>query len=120
MVSYGNATWIERVIIVRMIQISELMLSSRDADKALARMGDGRAFPTDNGEISDSMARTIAGWYQSPGSVGSMLAALASGCRVEFDALYEDIAATGRAHNWPVELEYMATWALNHFTREDN
>ena len=75
---------------------------------------------TDNGEISDAVAKTIASWYQSSGTIGSVLAGLASGAAVDRDALAEDVAATGRQSmhthggHWADELNYLATWVLNH------
>ena len=92
------------------------ILSTAAASPHMNVMRLGKEFETPNGEMPDSMARTVASWYQSSGSVGSVLAAFASGRDVDRDALFEDIAATARAQNpmWPAELEYLATWLLNH------
>ena len=92
------------------------ILTNAEATEYMATMRLGNEFETPNGEMPDSMARTVASWYQSSGSVGSVLASLASGSDVARDALAEDIAATARTQNpmWPVELEYLATWLLNH------
>lgn len=46
--------------------------------------------------ITDGTARTIASWWQSPGTVGRHLATLASGRHVAVDDLLDDIAATRR------------------------
>ena len=76
-----------------------------------------------NGELTADMARTVARWYQSPGPVGHVLAALASGRTVSRDALLDDISATGRECDWgrirpgkgaPGWLDLLATWAA-HF-----
>lgn len=77
-------------------------------------------------EISDSTARTIASWWQSSGTVGSILASVACGCTVSVDALLDDIYYTtgawrditpssedGRA------LGCLATWTMNHPTRRE-
>lgn len=45
-------------------------------------------------EISPAVAVTIASWWQSSGTVGSTLAAFATGCMVDRDALLDDIHAT--------------------------
>lgn len=48
------------------------------------------------GEISDACAVTIAAQWQSPGHIGSTLAALASGAPVTVADVLDDIAATRR------------------------
>jgi len=97
------------------IQITEPPLSAEEVRAEILTVIDGTA-TTENGELSDAVARTIAAWWQSSGTVGSLLASLACGHAVDRDALYEDIAASGRTAMpmWPRELELMATWALNH------
>ena len=45
-------------------------------------------------EITPESAVAIASWWQSPGSVGSALAAFASGCSVDRGELLNDIAFT--------------------------
>jgi len=97
------------------IQITEPMLSDEQVREEILTVIDG-TIATENGELSDAAAKTIAAWWQSPGTIGSQLAALASGCAVDRDALCEDIAASGRTAMpmWPRELELMATWAANH------
>ena len=47
-------------------------------------------------EIDDHVAVALAAWYQSPGSIGHVLAALASGATVTHDDLADDIYATRR------------------------
>lgn len=97
------------------IQIPNEMAPEAQVREELERVERG-TIDTENGEISDEVAKTIASWWQSSGTVGSALASLASGAAVDRDYLYEDIAATGRTAlpMWPRELEMMATWALNH------
>lgn len=73
-------------------------------------------------EVSDARALTIASWWQSPGSVGHVMAALASGLPVEVEALLDDIAATHNSFtSWrPSDLralDMLATWAINHPSR---
>lgn len=76
-------------------------------------------------EIDDAVAVTIASWWQSPGTVGRHLAALASGAEVDHADLLDDIAATRQAENyygsshWPRmssddrdALDMLATWTL--------
>lgn len=66
-------------------------------------------------EISDACARTVAMGWQSSGTVGSVLAALASGCEVDVTALLDDISATVEQqprHEWPKSLELLSTWAI--------
>lgn len=98
-----------------MIRITDPILTSADVAAELIAVERGMSY-TENGEISDMAARTIASWWQSSGAVGSVLASLASGCAVSRDELIEDIAMTGRTASpmWPRELEMLATWALNH------
>lgn len=73
-------------------------------------------------EVSDECARELASWYQSPGSVGHVLAALASGADWDLDAVLDDIAATRRdcprdyygdspRSVW-LQLDVLATWAI--------
>ena len=77
-------------------------------------------------EIPDGAALAIAAWWQDPAGTGSVLASLASGCRVDLTELLDDIHATrtwARANGVsnPEEeraLDMLATWALNHDSRE--
>ena len=66
-------------------------------------------------EIDDDVAVTIASWWQSPGSVGSALAALASGAPVEYEELADDIYRTRPEASTPLDrltLGMLSTWAL--------
>ena len=76
-------------------------------------------------EIDDAVAVTIASWWQSPGTIGRHLAALASGAQVDSDALQDDITATRRAEHyygsdgWPrmssgdrMALDALSTWII--------
>lgn len=73
-------------------------------------------------EVDDSVAVALASWYQSPGSVGRILAALASGTVVGFQELMDDIHATRREidrHNeadaptMRRQLDMLATWVID-------
>jgi len=73
-------------------------------------------------EIADEAAVTIAAWWQSPGTVGHVLAALASGVRVDLDDLLDDIRLTRKEATTSTDrndLDCLATWALHHPSRED-
>lgn len=77
---------------------------------------------TERREITDETAVTIAAWYQSPGSVGRHLATLASGLPVDLDDLLRDIHNTRAEVTDNFEracLDCLATWAINHASRED-
>ena len=67
-------------------------------------------------EISDAVAVTVASWHQSPGTVGRVLAALASGATVEHDELADDIYMTrGQIGQGSVnrrDLDQLSTWAI--------
>ena len=91
------------------------MLSYADATAEVAAVIAG-TIETDNGELSDGAAKAIAAAWQSPGTVGNVLASLASGHAVNRWALGDDITATGRQADpmWPTELECLATWAINY------
>jgi hypothetical protein len=68
-------------------------------------------------EISDCVAVTIASWWQSPGTIGRHLAALASGAPVQYGDLADDIHATyngpGLSRQDRQDLDVLSTWALN-------
>ena len=65
-------------------------------------------------DVSEAAARTIASWYQSSGTIGSKLAAFASGAPVSMREVYEDTERTARQlSNWTRELQHLATYALN-------
>lgn len=92
------------------------------------RSEDAYAMVTDRygagkGEITDECAVTIASWWQSPGSIGSDFAALASRGTVAVSALLDDIAATYREATDARDrqaLDMLATWAMNHYTRHES
>jgi hypothetical protein len=67
-------------------------------------------------EISDDVAAAIAAAYQSPGTIGHVLAALASGARVDYDEIAADIARTYRAAPDTADrmaLDMLSTWLLD-------
>ena len=74
-------------------------------------------------EISDDAARAIAAAWQSPGTIGCELAAVATGAwvrsRESIAALLDDIATTRQIGGaWvsaedSVALDMLATWAMN-------
>jgi hypothetical protein len=77
-------------------------------------------------EIRPESAVAIASWWQSSGTVGSVLAGFASGAEVDREELLDDIAATRQAegyHGYPGRqmpkddrdaLDCLATFVLNH------
>jgi hypothetical protein len=77
-------------------------------------------------EISDSVALSIAAGWQSPAGVGRAMARLASTGRVGLEDLADDISASldecrrvyGTDSLEYRELNLLATWALNHPSRE--
>ena len=73
-------------------------------------------------EIDDHVAVGLAAWYQSPGGIGRVLAALASGATVTHDDLADDIHATRQEvirHGEPDrdgmlrQLDLLSTWAVD-------
>lgn len=77
-----------------------------------------RVYNGQGGEISDESARALAMAWQSPGTVGHVLASLASGVPTSGPALMDDISNTF-AHDKPqgddhLALGCLATWVLNH------
>lgn len=96
------------------IKVTAPIIPSGEAQDDIAHVVAGTTL-SDDGEITDATARTIASWWQSPGSIGGALAALASGATVDRAALLEDINLTGRTASpmWPEELECLATWAMS-------
>lgn len=76
-------------------------------------------------EVDDHVALAIAAQWQSPGTVGAVLASLASGHTVGVTELLDDIYHTRReAENArtlstfdDLCLGMLATWALNHPSR---
>lgn len=75
---------------VRASHVSEDQ-ARRDVESVFA--GGGR-------EVEPETAVTIASWWQSPGSIGHVLAAFASGAAVSKSDLLDDIAATRNAHGY--------------------
>lgn len=74
-------------------------------------------------EIQPATAVTIASWWQSSGSIGSVLAEFASGATVDRSALLDDIAATRNTEGYhdgrmsesgKQALDMLATFALNY------
>lgn len=78
-------------------------------------------------EVHPSVAVTIASWWQSSGSVGSVLAAFASGAEVDREGLLNDIHRTRLAEgyyrdgNGPsmsdddmLALDMLATFVINY------
>jgi hypothetical protein len=74
--------------IMRMVEMRAEHLTSVEVAKQMHKAWN------DGDMISDRVAVTIASWWQSPGTVGRHLAALASGVPVIADDLIEDIANT--------------------------
>lgn len=71
------------------IQLALRHLTTAEAEQAWA------AVQTEEGsDLADNLAVTIASWWQSPGTVGRHLAALASGAPVSSDDLIADVEAT--------------------------
>ena len=101
------------------IEITAPMLSMKETLREVLSVVDGTA-KTDNGELSDGAARSIAALYQSSGSIGSVMASLASGCAVNRDELLADISDTARqamgttSLGWPADLELLSMWVLDH------
>lgn len=93
------------------IHITVPVVDKPGAHAALALMKRGGEFPTPNGEMPDEVARMVARqWCQHQ----PVLTALAGGEPVNRDQLSEAVAEVGRKYRWPTELEYLATWVLNH------
>lgn len=88
--------------------------AERDIDAVLAQPWLGTA--NDPHEVTDSTARTIASWWQSPGGIGRTLAALASGLPVDTTELLDDIHATRQESGYGThtDLDCLATWAINY------
>lgn len=77
------------------------------------------------GKINDAAAVTIAAQWQSPGTIGRHLAALASGAPVDVDLLVDDIDATTaemerstadirERHEHRTNLDLLRAWAEHH------
>ena len=96
------------------IQVTEDILASGGWTMIAATqtMMHGREFDTPGGEMPDAVARTVASWYASPGN--KVLTAFAQGQKVNWHELLEAVNLEGRSSGWVPELEYLATWVLNH------
>lgn len=71
-------------------------------------------------EISDPVAMTIASWWQSGGPIGRHFAQLASTGEVDAQDILDAIAAEypeAKRQDCALELDMLATWALNHESR---
>lgn len=74
-------------------------------------------------EVDDAVAVALASYYQASGKVGHVLAALASGATVEYEALQDDIRRTRAElgaqslqavkNGIQLELDMLGTWALD-------
>ncbi len=64
--------------------------------------------------FSDSAARTVAMWWQSSGTIGSTLAAFASGTDVDENDLLTDIYNTRKANpESKDDMDILDWWVLN-------
>lgn len=64
--------------------------------------------------FSDSAARTVAMWWQSSGTVGSVLAAFASGMEVDENDFLTDIYNTRKANpESKDDMDILDWWVLN-------
>jgi hypothetical protein len=102
---------------LRYVQATDPMPTSAEA-YADVRAVIGQTGPLSEArEITDATARTIAGWWASPGKVGPVLASLSTGQPVELGALLYDISVTRETHADMSAidgraLDCLATWAL--------
>lgn len=93
------------------ITISLPHVTTRVADAEISAV-----IASEGPEISDCVAVTVASWWQSPGSVGRHLAAVASGAPVEYSDLADDIHMTRRVARDERDrrgLDCLSTWALD-------
>jgi hypothetical protein len=68
-------------------------------------------------EIDNATARTVASWWQSPGTVGKWLGMLAMTGTAPMPYLMDDINATRKEATTERDKRYLdqlATWACNH------
>jgi len=65
-----------------MLKITAPMKTWDETEREISQVID-QTIETANGELTDGAARAIAASWQCPGSVGSVLAALASGVAVD-------------------------------------
>jgi hypothetical protein len=94
------------------VQTTEPILMDDDANRDILAVYAGDVAR----EVTDSTARTIASWWQSPGTVGRTLAALASGLPVDTTELLDDIHATRQESGYGThtDLDCLATWVINY------
>lgn len=94
------------------VQTTAPILTSAEADRDILAVYAGDVAR----EVTDSTARTIASWWQSPGRIGRTLAALASGLPVDAGELLDDIHATRQESGYGThtDLDCLATWAINY------
>lgn len=95
------------------IQISGHLLGQEEVEQALADAVDRSTV------IPDAVAKTIASWWHSPGTVGRVLSQLSHGIEFDTDELIEDIDKTIAQSNWSpgnrLELALLRNWA-EHWT----
>lgn len=94
------------------IQISGHLLSE---DEVREQMQD-----VENDEVvPNQIAKTIASWWHSPGTVGRTISQLSHGIEFDTDELIEDIDKTIAQSNWSadnrLELALLRIWA-EHWT----
>lgn len=76
-------------------------------------------------EINDQAARIIAAYFASSGTVGSVLASFASGCKVNAGALYADVENTiaevyeTSSDNDELLLDMLGTWLVRKINDDD-
>lgn len=103
--------------------MSTIIPTTRDHVTSDEAMYDVRASHWTRREVSDATALTIASWWQSPSTVGHVLASLAGGMAVDVTDLLDDIRATRNrvldGTDDKLALDMLATWAINHPSRQD-
>ena len=95
------------------IQVTEdaVAIGSPEWDAATEVLRSGAEFDTPGGEYPDALARGVAWAY---GDWHPTLKAFGRGEAVDRGALVGAISEVGRSNGWPVALEYLATWLINH------
>jgi hypothetical protein len=102
---------------VNTIQFSGQHATSGEAIRDIKFVSGQSGAVADMVDVAPSVAVAIASWYQSPGAIGSVLAAFASGTEVNRTELLDDISRTVSSDysgEWPVELELLSTFVINH------
>ncbi len=78
-----------------MIRVGAKHVSAHEAYADVARVIAGEVtVASEDREITDAVAVTIAAWWQASAGIGQVLASFASGCAVSREELLEDIART--------------------------